>query len=166
MAHKRNLKKGTRIYLKNQNSTTGKLRFRKSDLKKFMLSWLFLICLWKFNHKRFNVLANFWRWNHTKNMHQIIVINFSKSLSNYRIFWRKNALFSYFIYHFFSIVFSSYSFFLDFLTHQTVLIQISEFFFNVLKFHNKKQPMQNLKNRKILILEFKNRIRNFKNTME
>jgi len=35
-----------------------------------------------------------------------------------------------------------------------------------LKFITKKQPVQNLKNRGILILEFKNRIRNFKNTME
>jgi len=33
MAHKRNLKKGTRIDLKNQNSTIGKFRFRKRDLK-------------------------------------------------------------------------------------------------------------------------------------
>jgi len=33
LAHKRNLKKGTRIDLNNKNSTTGKLRFRKRDLK-------------------------------------------------------------------------------------------------------------------------------------
>ena len=33
LAHKRKLKIGTRIDLKNQNSTTGKLRFRKCDLK-------------------------------------------------------------------------------------------------------------------------------------
>jgi len=33
MAHKRNLKKDTRIDLKNQNNTTGKFRFKKRDLK-------------------------------------------------------------------------------------------------------------------------------------
>jgi len=33
IAHKRNLKNGTRIDLKTQNSTTGKLWFRKRDFK-------------------------------------------------------------------------------------------------------------------------------------
>ena len=33
IAHKRNLKNDTRIDLKNQNTTTGKLRFRKRDFK-------------------------------------------------------------------------------------------------------------------------------------
>jgi len=33
ITHKRNLKNETRTDLKNQNSTTGKLRFRKRDFK-------------------------------------------------------------------------------------------------------------------------------------
>ena len=33
IAHKSNLKNGTRIDLKNQNSITGKLRFRMRDFK-------------------------------------------------------------------------------------------------------------------------------------
>jgi len=104
MAHKRNLKKGTRIDLKKPKQHYWKIQVQKAWLKIFMLSWLFWICFWKFNHKQFNVLENFWRWNYTKTMHQLIVINFSKSLSNYRIFWRQDALFFYFIYHFFSIL--------------------------------------------------------------
>jgi len=82
MTHKRNLKKGNRIDLKkNQNSPTEKFRFRKRDLKYLCWAGYFWIFFWKFNHKRFNVLANFWRCNHTKNMHQLIVINCSRRLT-------------------------------------------------------------------------------------
>jgi len=57
----------------------------------------------KFEPQTIQGLSNFWRCNHTKIMHQIIVINFSKFLSNYRIFWRQDAHLFCFIYHFFSI---------------------------------------------------------------
>jgi len=128
-----------------------------------MLSWLF----WNFNHKRFNVLANFWRWNHTKTMHQIIVINFSKLLSNYRIFWRQDSLFFVLFIIFLYFVFSSDSFFSWFYnTSNCKNPDFHNFSPTYLKFITKKKPSQNLKNRIILILEFKNRIRNFKNTMK
>ena len=129
MANKKNLKRDTKIDLKKPKQHYWKIQVQKAWLKIIMMSWVFWICFWKFNHKRFNVLENIWRWNHTKNMHQIIVINFSKSLSNYHIFWSQDALFFCFIYHFFSILsFHLILFFLDFLTYQTVLIRIFRIF--------------------------------------
>ena len=124
LAHKMNLKNDTRIDLKNQNSTTGKNEVQKVWLKIFMLSWLFWICFWKFKHKRFRILANFWFWNHTKNMHQLIVIKFSNSLSNYRKFLAPECTFflcdlSFFFY----FSFLTNSFFLLFLTPENTEIQ-------------------------------------------
>jgi len=69
-----------------------------------MLSWLFEIWIWNLNHKQFKILANFWRWNHTKIMHQKIVINFSKFLSNYCFGWCQDV-------HFFSIGFIIFFYF-------------------------------------------------------
>jgi len=130
MAHKRNLKNGTRIDLKNQNSTTGKFQVQKAWLKIFMLSWLFWICFWKFKHKQFSFLKTFWRWNHTKHMHQLIVIIFPKSMSNYRPFLAPECtlFFVWFIF-FFYFAFSTDSFFLLFLTLQTTKIQNLIIFF-------------------------------------
>jgi len=77
-----------------------------------MLSWLFEIWFWNLNHKQFKVLENFWPWNHTKIMHQIIVINFSKFLSNYSLCWRQDVHFFLFdLSFFFYFVFWSDSFF-------------------------------------------------------
>ena len=133
-----------------------------------MLSWLFEIWFWKLNHKQFKVLSNFWRWNYTKIMHQIIVINFSKFLSNYRFFWYQDAHFFCLLYHFFLFCLLIWFFFFSWFYNTSICIDLdfhnfSSTYFN---FITKKQPAQNLKNRVILILEFKNRMKNFKNTME
>jgi len=130
-----------------------------------MLSCIFWI--WNLNHKQFKILAKFWRWNHTKTTHQLIVINFSSLLPNNSFCPRQNAHFFHLIYHFF--------FYFEFW-----LTSFFSFFYNTStclnpEFHNfsptnfnliRKNSQHRIKNRGILILELKTVWRNFKNTME
>jgi len=79
MTHKRNLKIDTRFDLKNQNRTTENIVVQKAWLQWFMLSWLFCICFWKFKHKQFSFLTNFWCWFYSNHMCQLIMIIFLKN---------------------------------------------------------------------------------------
>jgi len=123
MAHKRNLKIGTRFDLKNQNSTTENIVVQKTWLQWFTLSWLFCICFWKFKHKQFIVLTNFWRWFHSNHMHQLIVMIFQKQCPiAARCSTRMHTSFVWFIF-FFYFVFSTDSFFLFLIILQTTEFQ-------------------------------------------
>jgi len=73
----------------------------KCVTKIFMLSCIFWIWIWNLNQKQFKILEKFWHWNHTKTVHQLIVINFSNLLPNHCFCSRQNAHFLYLIYHFF-----------------------------------------------------------------
>ena len=103
----------------------------------------------------------------TKIMHQIIVINFSNILSNYRLCWRQDVHFFCLIYNFFSILsFDFDSFFIVF-SNTTICINpefhnFSSTYFNLIR----KFSQHRIENRVILILELKTVWRNFKNTME
>jgi len=70
--------------------------------------------LWNFNHRKFKILAQQWHWNYSKKVSQLIVINFLKSLPDYRIFFSRIAHFLYFIYHIFLLWIFEYFFFLLF----------------------------------------------------
>ena len=49
-------------------------------LKKFNWNCRKRTGMWNFNHWKFKMLSKNWHWNHSKTVHQLIVINFSKSL--------------------------------------------------------------------------------------
>jgi len=131
-----------------------------------MLSWLFEIWIWNLNHKQFKILANFWRWNHTKIMHQIIVIKFSNIFSNYCLCWHQDVHFFHLIYHFFSILYFAWFFFSCF-SNKSICINTEFHNFYSTYFNLRSKISQHrIENRVILILELKTVWRNFKNTIE
>ena len=102
MTHKRNLKKNTRIDEENKNRTTGFFFFINCAwLYRFIWNCIMQNGLWNLNHRNFKILSQPWHWNYTKTVSQLIVINFAKSLPDYRIFCAKITHWTYFIYHFF-----------------------------------------------------------------
>ena len=79
-----NPKNSTRIDFKIKNSTTGKLLWaRERVFPQFMLSCPFRIFLWKLICKIFKILTKIWRWNHSKRMSHVFLINFSISVFSY-----------------------------------------------------------------------------------
>ena len=56
---------------------------RERVFTQFMLSCPFRICLWKFICKIFKILTKIWRWNHSKRMNHLFLINFSNSVFSY-----------------------------------------------------------------------------------
>jgi len=114
MAHKRILKKSTRIDEENKNRTTGIFFLNCAWLYKFIWNCIMQTGLWNLNHRKFKILSQQWHWNYTKIVSQLIVINFSKSLSDYHIFCARITHWTYFIYHFFVLGILMYLFFLIF----------------------------------------------------
>ena len=103
MAHKLNLKNDTKIGLIKPKQYYWNFEAQNSWLKIFMLSCIVRIWIWNSNHKQFKILAKFWHWNHTKTMHQLILIKNLNLMLFHRFFRAKIAHWLYFIYHFFSI---------------------------------------------------------------
>jgi len=127
-----------------------------------MLSWIIQIWIWNLNHRQFKILTQIWRWNHTKTMQHLIVINFSNLLPLHRFCSCQIAHCLYLIYHFFILNFDSL--FLHF-SSNTSIYSDPEFnnfsptkliFINKLSQHNFRKP--NLELKTVLI--------NFKDTIE
>ena len=131
-------------------------------LKIFMLSCIVRIWIWNLNHKHFKILAKFWRWTHTKTMHQLILINFLKLMLFQHFFPRQNYTLIVFDLSFFSI------WNLASLFSNTSICLVPEFHnFSPTNFNFISKNNQHIiKNRGSLILELKTVLRNFKNTME
>ena len=167
MAHKLNLKNDTRIGLIKPKQYYWNFEVQNVWLKIFILRCIVRIWIWNLNHKHFKILAKFWRWNHTKKMHQLIVINFSNLLPLHRFCSHQNAHFFNLICHFFSILNFDSPFFFTFFYNTSICWDP--------KFHNfsptnlnfiSKNSQHRIKNRGILILELKTVLRNFKNIKE
>jgi len=90
------------------------LRSRERDFHWFMLSWPFNICFWKFICKHIKILTKFWRWFHSKRMHQLFLINFLKSVLSYASCSVRIAHCFCNIYHFFLFLFLNWFFFSPF----------------------------------------------------
>jgi len=127
-----------------------------------MLSCIVWIWIWNLNHKKFKILAKFWRWNHTKTMHQLIVIKFSNLLPLHRFCSRQNAHLLNLIYHFFSILNFDSLFFNTSIYSDPEFHNFSPTNFNFIS----KNSQHRIKNRGSLIMELKTVLRNFKNTIE
>ena len=56
------------------------------DVHRFIWNDIKRTGLGNFNHIKFKILAQQWHWNYSKTISQLIEINFSKSLPDYRIF--------------------------------------------------------------------------------
>ena len=92
MAHKRNLKKSTRIDEENKKTELLEFLFffiNCAWLYRFIWNCIKQTGLWNLNHRKFKILSQQWQWNYTKTVSQLIVIKFAKSLPNYRIFFAK-----------------------------------------------------------------------------
>ena len=74
---------------KTKNRTTEIFFFMQTVLDVHWLNWndIKRTGLWNFNHRNFKILSKNWHWNHSKTVRQLIVINFAKSLPDYRIFF-------------------------------------------------------------------------------
>jgi len=95
MAHKKNLKKRTRIDLNNQNNTIGKLRFKKRDLK--YLCW---VGYFEFSFENLETNDSMSHQKHAPNNCDKffkIPVQLPSILAQYAHFFCK-------IYHFFSIL--------------------------------------------------------------
>ena len=114
---KRNLWNSTRFDLKPKNTTHwNKLLWsRMRDFHRFIMSWPFNICFWKFIFKQIMISTNFWRWFHSKRMHHLFLINFLKSVLRFASCSVRIAHCFCNIYHFFSLCFFELILFLSFL---------------------------------------------------
>ena len=81
IAHKWNLENNTRIGWRKQIKTIL-LEFCIKCVwhYRFMLNWILQSWMWNIKHIKLNVLSHNRRYNCTKTEHQLIVINFLKSL--------------------------------------------------------------------------------------
>jgi len=101
--------------IKKQHHWNKLLWSRMRDFHRFMLSWPFNICFWKFIFKQIKISTNFWRWFHSKRMHHFFLINFLKSVLRFASCSVRIAHWFCNIYHFFSISFFELILFLSFL---------------------------------------------------
>ena len=132
-------------------------------LKQFMLSWTIQIWIWNLNHREFKILDQFWRWNHTKTMLQLIVINFSNLLP-LQCFVRARLHTVCFLFIIFSVFWILFQFFLHFSSNTSIYSdpEFYNLFLTKLIFIN-KLSQNNLKKLK---LELKTVLINFKDTIE
>ena len=122
--YKLNLENDTRFGLTKPKQYYKILRCQKVWLTWFMLSKIFQIWIWIFNHKQINILTNFWRWNHTKRMHQLIVKKFSNLMTLHHYFFAPKLhtdCIWFIIFFYFEFWFTFFFYF--FLTLQTIQIQ-------------------------------------------
>ena len=101
ITHKLNLMNDTRIGLTKPKQYYWNFEVSNAWLKKIMLSWIFHIWIWILNHIQLKILTNFWRWNHAKIVHQLIMINISNMMPLHRLFRARIAHCLNLIYHFF-----------------------------------------------------------------
>ena len=113
-AHKRNLKKSTRLDEENKKNRTTWKKFRQTVRNVYWFIWndIKRTGLWNCNHRKFKILAQQWHWNYSKTVSQLIVINFLKSLPDYRIFLGRITLFVFYLSFFLYFEFWSTSFLL------------------------------------------------------
>jgi len=166
VAHKLNLKNDTRIRLIKPKQYYWNFEVQKAWLKIFMLSCIVRIWIWNLNPKQFKILAKFWRWNHTKTMHQIILINFLNLMRFHRFISFQDCTLIVFDLSFFFYFEFCFTFFFTF-SNTSICLDPEFHNFYPMNFNFiRKNSQHRFKNRGSLILELKTVLRNFKNTIE
>ena len=145
MAHKRNLRNSTRFDLKTKNNTTEKnVVVQNAWLLQIYTELALWYLLLKIDTQTNQDLKKFWRWFHSKCMHQLILIIFLISVLRTARCSVRIAHFFCNIYLFFLFLFFNWSFFVLLLTPQSTEIQRLRIFLCFLfYFHKAKQICEN-----------------------
>ena len=131
------------------------------------LCWAGLLEFASENLYAIKILTKFWRWFHSKRMHQLFLINFLNSVFSYASCSVRIAHCFYNIYHFFYWFFWTDSFFVFSLTPQSCKIQrIRNFLCGKIIFLSKTAITELCKTGDSVNLEKNSKIYQKKNTME